>query len=103
MPRYPQQKQIKRVQSSFFFWLVKIPAGLCLFCLSLANEKQRKRKTIIEEQMNDWRTIQIIFVCSCHRLWIKEVFFKAEDKYGEVEEMSVYENLGDHLVSMHCV
>ena len=28
----------------------------------------------------------------------EEVFFELEDKYGEIEEMNVCENLGDHLV-----
>merc|ERR1712088_252009 len=28
----------------------------------------------------------------------EEVFFEIEDKYGEIEEMNVCENLGDHLV-----
>merc|ERR1711976_203581 len=28
----------------------------------------------------------------------EEVFFEIEDKYGEIEEMNVCENLGDHIV-----
>ena len=29
---------------------------------------------------------------------MEDAFVEAEDKYGEVEEMNVCENLGDHLV-----
>ena len=28
----------------------------------------------------------------------EEVFFEIETKYGEIEEMNVCENLGDHIV-----
>ena len=30
--------------------------------------------------------------------FFEDVFVEAEDKYGEVEEMNVCDNLGDHLV-----
>ena len=29
---------------------------------------------------------------------MKDVFVECEDKYGQVEEMNVCDNLGDHLV-----
>ena len=31
--------------------------------------------------------------------FFEDCFLEAEDKYGEVEEMNVCDNLGDHLVS----
>lgn len=34
----------------------------------------------------------------CSYLKQKEVFTEMEEKYGEVEEMNVCDNLGDHLV-----
>jgi hypothetical protein len=30
--------------------------------------------------------------------FFEEVFVELEDKYGEIEEMNVCDNLGDHLV-----
>ena len=30
--------------------------------------------------------------------FFEDVFVEAEDKYGEIEEMNVCDNLGDHLV-----
>lgn len=33
-----------------------------------------------------------------HSLSSQEVFTEMEEKYGEVEEMNVCDNLGDHLV-----
>ena len=30
--------------------------------------------------------------------FFEEVFVECEDKYGEIEEMNVCDNLGDHLV-----
>lgn len=34
----------------------------------------------------------------CNLFETKEVFTEMEEKYGEVEEMNVCDNLGDHLV-----
>ncbi len=33
--------------------------------------------------------------------FFEDCFVEAEDKYGDVEEMNVCDNLGDHLVSRH--
>ena len=32
--------------------------------------------------------------------FFEDIFLEMEDKYGEVEEMNVCDNLGDHLVSV---
>ena len=32
--------------------------------------------------------------------FFEDVFVECEDKYGQVEEMNVCDNLGDHLVTM---
>lgn len=34
----------------------------------------------------------------CSTLPYQEVFSEMEEKYGEVEEMNICDNLGDHLV-----
>lgn len=36
--------------------------------------------------------------CSSAPVLLQEVFTEMEEKYGEVEEMNVCDNLGDHLV-----
>lgn len=36
--------------------------------------------------------------CSSTPVLLQEVFTEMEEKYGEVEEMNVCDNLGDHLV-----
>ena len=33
--------------------------------------------------------------------FFEDCFVEAEEKYGEIEEMNVCDNLGDHLVSLH--
>lgn len=41
-----------------------------------------------------WGSVQ----CASTRVLLQEVFTEMEEKYGEVEEMNVCDNLGDHLV-----
>lgn len=38
------------------------------------------------------------FLTDCSTLPYQEVFSEMEEKYGEVEEMNICDNLGDHLV-----
>lgn len=38
------------------------------------------------------------FLTDCSTLLYQEVFSEMEEKYGEVEEMNICDNLGDHLV-----
>lgn len=45
-----------------------------------------------------FRTSWKIFGCHKCSAFLQEVFTEMEEKYGEVEEMNVCDNLGDHLV-----
>ena len=61
--------------------------------------------------IDNFGEISIYFAISCltatisdeemqehYDLFFEEVFVELEDNYGEIEEMNVCDNLGDHLV-----
>lgn len=56
---------------------------------------------LLKQRLRDKNLLDrlIIFLKSSPVLFLtQEVFTEMEEKYGEVEEMNVCDNLGDHLV-----
>ncbi|KAJ8982622.1 hypothetical protein NQ317_002673 [Molorchus minor] len=72
----------------------------------LINGKKQYNKSIIFETvvLTDENEIAVVANVSDEEMqehydnFFEDVFVECEDKYGEIEEMNVCDNLGDHLV-----